>query len=87
MKKKIIFAATAVFMAAAVSVFTYISSERDAMDNLFNANVEALANSEIGGSASMCSQTRKPGHHRMYSCSNCGGKKGDYAMDKVAFCL
>ena len=48
MKKKIIFAATAVFMAAAVSVFTYISSERNAMDELFSANVEALANTEAG---------------------------------------
>ena len=47
MKKKIIFAATAVFMTASVSVFTYISSERNAMDELFNANVEALAHDEI----------------------------------------
>ena len=47
-KKKIIFAAAAVFMAASVSVFTYISSERNTMDGLFNANVEALAISESG---------------------------------------
>ena len=47
MKKKMIFAAAAVFMAASVSVFTYISSERNAMDELFNANVEALAQDEI----------------------------------------
>ena len=46
MKKKIIFVAAAVFMAASVSVFTYISSERNAMDELFSANVEALANVE-----------------------------------------
>ena len=87
MKKKIIFAAVAVFMAASVSVFAYISSERDAMYNLFNANVEALANSEIGGSGVMCSQTGKSGDFCMKLCSNCDGKMGRYAMDAVAFCF
>ena len=87
MKKKIIFAAAAVFMAASVSVFTYISSERNAMDNLFNANVEALANSEIGGSGVMCSQTGNKGKYYMKLCSNCGGRKGCYEMDSVAYCF
>ena len=85
--KKMIFAASAVIMAAAVSAFAYISSERDAMDNLFNANVEALANSEIGGSGVMCSQTGNDGTYYMKLCSNCNGGKDYYAMDAVAFCF
>ena len=50
MKKNIFLAAGAVLVAAAVSVFVCVSNERNSMDELFNANVEALANNEGGGS-------------------------------------
>ena len=47
MKKKIFLAAGAVLVAAAVSVFVCVNNERNSMDELFNANVEALADDEI----------------------------------------
>ena len=37
----------AVLVAAAVSVFVYVNSERNSSDDLFNANVYALAQQEI----------------------------------------
>lgn len=37
------------FVAAAVSVFVYVKNENNSMNELFNANVEALANNEGGG--------------------------------------
>ena len=49
MKKKIIFAVGAVLVAAAVSAFVYVNNGRNSMDDLFNANVEALARNESGG--------------------------------------
>ncbi len=49
MKKNIFLAAGAVLVAAAVSVFVCVSNEQNSMDELFNANVEALANNEGGG--------------------------------------
>lgn len=48
MKKKIIFAAGAVLVAAAVSAFVYVNNEKSSMSDLFNANVEALARIETG---------------------------------------
>ena len=40
-------------MAAAVSAFVYVKNERNSMDELFNANVEALADDE-SSSSSVC---------------------------------
>ena len=48
MKKHILLAAGAVLVVAAVSVFVYVKNERNSMDELFNANVEALAQQETG---------------------------------------
>ena len=44
MKKKLLLAAGAMLAAAAVSV--YVNNEKNSMSDLFNANVEALTNSE-----------------------------------------
>ena len=83
MKKKIIFAATAVFMAAAVSVFTYISSERDAMDELFSANVEALANTE-SGFGRMCVPNAGFGEKPYIICSTC--RQSTTTIYSYSFC-
>lgn len=56
------------------------------MNNLFEANVEALARGEIGGSRIMCSQSGTPGDHKMPLCTNCHGSKRYYKLDYVAFC-
>ena len=55
------------------------------MRKMFNANVEALARGESGGSWIMCSQSGNDGDHRMRLCSNCRSE-GNYALDAVAFC-
>jgi len=47
MNTKFLFAAVAVLVAAAVSVFVCVNNKKNAMDDFFNANVEALAESEI----------------------------------------
>ena len=52
MKKTILLAAGAVLLAAAVSAFVYVKNENNSMDELFEANVEALTNGEI--SVSTC---------------------------------
>lgn len=69
-----------------LSAFVYVNNGRNSMDDLFNANVEALARNESGGSSVMCSQTRNSGNYYMKDCSNCGGSFNYYAMDRVAFC-
>ena len=47
MKRKVIlFAAGAVFLTASVVTFVSVTCSNDPMDNLFMANVEALANEE-----------------------------------------
>ncbi len=46
MKKKLLLAAGAVLLASAVSAFIYVNKESNPMDELFNANVEALTGSE-----------------------------------------
>ena len=69
-----------------LSASVYVNNGRNSMDDLFNANVEALARNESGGSSVMCSQTRNSGNYYMKDCSNCGGSFNYYAMDRVAFC-
>lgn len=46
MNKRMFLLAGSVLVAAAVSVFVYVKNENSSMDELFNANVEALANNE-----------------------------------------
>ena len=86
MKKTFLLAAGAALLAAAVSAFVYVKNENNAMNNLFEANVEALARGEIGGSRIMCSQSGTPGDHKMPLCTNCHGSKRYYKLDYVAFC-
>lgn len=56
------------------------------MEAMFNANVEALARAEGGGSSTMCSQTGNSGSYYMKLCSRCKGSFGYYAIDSVAYC-
>ena len=86
MKKTFLLAAGAALLAAAVSAFVYVKNENNAMNNLFEANVEALARGEIGGSRIMCSQSGTSGDHKMPLCTNCHGSKRYYKLDYVAFC-
>ena len=50
MKKKVILAVGTLLFTAAVSTFVYVSNERKSVDELLNANVEALTEGEIIGS-------------------------------------
>ena len=47
MKKMILLAAGAVLLVAAVSAFVYVKNENNAMNELFDTNVEALSDCEI----------------------------------------
>ena len=47
MKKTFLLAAGAVLLTAAVSTFVYVNNESNSMDELFDANVEALTQDEI----------------------------------------
>ena len=49
MKKTFLLAAGAVLLTAAVLAFVYVKNENNAMNELFNANVEALTWCEIDG--------------------------------------
>ncbi len=86
MKRNILLAAGAVLVAATVSAFVYVKNESNSMDELFDANVEALTRSESGGFGPMCSQTGNSGEHFIKLCSNCEGKSDYYALDRVAYC-
>ena len=86
-KKSLLIAAGAAFAAIAVSVFVYVNNGKNEMDDLFYANVEALADDEGGGFGPMCSQSGTPGTYRMKLCSHCKGSMGNFAMDYVAFCV
>ncbi len=49
MKKSFMIAAGAALAAIAVSVFVYVNNGKNEMDDLFYANVEALADNEGSG--------------------------------------
>ena len=85
MKKKFVLIAGAVLPASSMSTLVYLKNENKA-DDLFWANVEALARSESSGLGRMCSQSGNSGNYYMVLCSNCDGNPGSYAMDYVAFC-
>lgn len=61
MKKALFIAVGAALVAVAVSVFTYVNNGKNEMDNLFNANVEALADDEGNGleKCNGCSSDKK----------------------------
>ena len=86
MKRNFFLAAGAVLLAAAVSASVYVNNGKNSLDELFNANVEALTRGEIGGSGIMCSQSGTPGDHKMPRCTDCYGPKRSYKLDYVAFC-
>ena len=85
MKKMILLAAGAVLLVAAVSAFVYVKNENNSMREMFNANVEALARGESGGSWTMCSQIGNDGKYLMPLCKTCGSRRY-YDMDIVAYC-
>ncbi len=86
MKKSFLIAAGAALAAIAVSVFVYANNGKNEMDDLFYANVEALARNEGGGFGPICSQTGYRGTHYMKLCSNCSVPMGNYDNSRVAFC-
>ena len=49
MRKIILSAAGAVLLAASAFTFVSVNKSNDPMDDLFKANVEALARNEVGG--------------------------------------
>lgn len=83
--KKLILIAVSAIVAVSAGIFAYLNSESKT-DDLFSANVEALARYEGGGFGRMCSQSGNYGSYYMVRCSNCNGSAGYYAMDYVAFC-
>lgn len=85
--KSILFAviSASIICALIISFNVSIDDYRNT-NELFDANVEVLARTEIGGFGPMCSQTGVSGTYRMKLCSNCNGTFGDYAMDSVAYC-
>ena len=83
--KKLIVVAVSAIVAVSAGIFAYQNSESN-YDDMFSANVEALADQESGGFGPMCSQTGTPGNFMMKRCSNCNGPLRSYAMDYVAFC-
>ena len=79
MKRSLVLAAGAVLVAAAVSAFVYVNNGRNSMDDLFNANVEALASQEEtiyrDGSVTCFRSTYDDGslgyYLRVRECLNC----------------
>lgn len=71
MKKTILFAVAAMIMAAMVFVFVCVNNERNSMDELFNANVEALANDEGGLGNRMCVPNSVLGDTPYILCYSC----------------
>lgn len=49
MKKNLFFATGGAILTVAVSVFLYVNGVQNTDDEVFNANVEALAEQETGG--------------------------------------
>ncbi len=76
MKKTIFFAVAAMIMAAMVSVFVCVNNARNSMDELFNANVEALANNEgVNGKTCYNRITSDSSECAIY-CGTCGELPG-----------
>ncbi|MCM1177413.1 MAG: hypothetical protein NC115_08105 [Bacteroidales bacterium] len=74
MKHKFLLAAgAAIVTAAAVSVFIYVRNGNNAMDEFFNANVEALASDEGSSGSILCLQSYLTvgGRYRYQSCRDC----------------
>ena len=74
MKKPILLAAGAVLLAAAVSAFVYVKNESNAMDELFEANVEALTRNESG--TYTCESKITTGDRNTFFCGSCDWVSG-----------
>ena len=79
MKKTFLLAAGAVLLAAAVSAFAYVKNESNSMDELFEANVEALTQNEGGiptlpcvQAVSVCNYLVKDASGNIYNASSTG---------------
>ncbi|MCM1177407.1 MAG: hypothetical protein NC115_08085 [Bacteroidales bacterium] len=79
MKHKLLVAAGAVLAAAAVSVYVYVQNGNNAMDEFFDANVEALADNEDGVASipciratSICYYTVRDANGKYYTGSTTG---------------
>lgn len=70
----------AVLIATTVSAFVYAKSESGSMDRLFNANVEALADTETGGYQFYYNTiTYAPAHTVVY-CGTCSSVLGKASL-------
>ena len=83
MKKKFLIAASAI-VAVSAGVFAYLNSESKA-DDLFSANVEALADVEAGGRAICYSQYSLNDTMRCLECGSCKYVNGA-GVDKGGYC-
>lgn len=81
--KKIYALLSAVVLAAA-SIAATVSA--NSSDSLFNANVEALADTEAGGFGPMCSKTGLSGDYYVKKCTDCNGPAAKYDISVSAFC-
>ena len=86
MKTKLLFVGIGVvLLAAAVSILVYVNNGKNSMAEIFNANVEALANAETGLGSRMCVyQSSSPGDQSYILCSTC--KPGRTIVYSMAFC-
>ena len=72
MKKKIIlFAAGAVLLAASAITFASVNKSNDPMDDLFKANVEALARNESANYRICYSESVVKVGYTYYDCGTC----------------
>ena len=85
MKKTILLAAGAVLLAAAVSAFVYVKNENNSMDELFEANVEALTRNESGGQYVICVKGYVPGNKTYHLCSSC--ERIATGVTEMALCM
>lgn len=83
MKK--IYALAAAFVVACLSVSFILVVKSYASTCIFNANVEALAGTEIGFGP-ICSKTGAVGDYTAKTCLDCNAPFGKYDLSVSAFC-
>ena len=70
--KRILLAAGAVLLAASVTTFVSVNKSNGSMDDLFKANVEALARNESGNYVMCMQHLADPLHNeKNYYCQPC----------------
>lgn len=85
MKNKMAIAVGTMILTAGMAAFIFASSERNVMENLFDANVEALARSESGSKAMCYSQYSVNETMRCLECGTCKYVDGA-GVDKGGYC-